>query len=177
MIDVKSKPCPFCGSSIPVVLTSNEYDGFRIVCRKCFALTDWFETEEEALAAWNRRAPYEDDDWFYLPKPKEAVVQYGSPQFEKTENGCKAKQSIEVIESAIRAWGDELNERVMKRICEVWNAKFEAETCRIVASSTDGLTTNEPKKWFELSCGHSFILYGLDTPAACPVCGRKCDYV
>lgn len=44
--------------------------------------------------------------------------------------------------------------------------------CKIVASSTDGLTTNDPKKWFELSCGHSFMLYGFDAPICCPVCGR-----
>ena len=47
--------------------------------------------------------------------------------------------------------------------------------CKVVASSTDGLTNDNPKKWFELSCGHTFMLYGLDAPVACPVCGRKVD--
>lgn len=44
--------------------------------------------------------------------------------------------------------------------------------CKVVASSTDGLTTAVPKKWFELSCGHAFKLDGLDAPVACPVCGK-----
>lgn len=168
MTDVKTKPCPFCGCPIPVVITVSEFDGFRLACRKCFALTDWFETEEKAVAAWNKRTPYEDDDWFYLPKPKNSIVQYGSPQIEKTENGYKAEQPIEIIESAICAWGDKLGEHVMKRIGEVW-----CGTCHIIASSTDGLCTDNPRHWFKLSCGHSFKLAGLKAPIACAVCGKR----
>lgn len=44
--------------------------------------------------------------------------------------------------------------------------------CKVVASSTDGLTSDNPKQWFELSCGHAFKLYGLGAPVACPVCGK-----
>ena len=43
---------------------------------------------------------------------------------------------------------------------------------KVVASSTDGLTTNEPRQWFKLSCGRSFKLDGLDAPMACPICGK-----
>ena len=57
-------------------------------------------------------------------------------------------------------------------IADELNAALCGGECKVVASSTDGLMTAEPKKWFELSCGHSFMLYGLDAPICCPVCGR-----
>lgn len=44
--------------------------------------------------------------------------------------------------------------------------------CRVVASATDGLTTESPRQWFELSCGHSLELDGLEPPACCPVCRK-----
>lgn len=57
-------------------------------------------------------------------------------------------------------------------ITDELNAALGSGECKVVASSTDGLTTDEPKKWFELSCGHSFMLYRLGVPICCPVCGR-----
>ena len=62
-------------------------------------------------------------------------------------------------------------ERYTQDIIGVLGILYGGE-CKVVASSTDGLTTDEPKKWFELSCGHSFMLYGLGAPICCPVCGR-----
>lgn len=131
-------PCPFCGGEAEVI--EADYGmymtGYAVCCRKCclkLGVTgrlgetyEWspvFNTEAEAIAAWNTRAPVEYEGWFYLPKPKNSLVRYGTPQIEKMENGYKAKQPIEVIESAIRAWGDELGEHIMKRICEVWNTR------------------------------------------------------
>lgn len=60
---------------------------------------------------------------------------------------------------------------------EIDSVDFVQErTCKVVASSTNGLITAEPQKWFELSCGHTFKLYGLGKPVACPVCGRKVNH-
>lgn len=47
--------------------------------------------------------------------------------------------------------------------------------CHIAASATDGLCSDSPRKWYELSCGHSFMLYGLEAPAACAVCGKAVE--
>lgn len=58
-------------------------------------------------------------------------------------------------------------------IADELNATLGGGECKVVASSTDGLTTDDPRQWFELSCGHAFKLDGLDAPVACPVCGRK----
>ena len=60
----------------------------------------------------------------------------------------------------------------MQTIADELNATFSSGTCRITASSTDGLCSDNPLQRFELSCGHSFTLYGLDAPVACPVCGK-----
>ena len=57
-------------------------------------------------------------------------------------------------------------------IADELNATLGSGECKVVASLTDGLTTNEPRKWFKLSCGHAFKLNGLDAPVACPVCGK-----
>lgn len=57
-------------------------------------------------------------------------------------------------------------------IADELNAALGGGECKVVASSTDGLTTDEPKQWFRLSCGHAFKLDGLDAPVACPVCGK-----
>ena len=116
-------PCPFCGGEAGVYLSGYGEAGgdYVIQCGCCAALSDGYDTEAEAIAAWDTRAPVEHDGWFYLPKPKENIVQHGDSRIEKTETGYKTTQHVEVIESAIRSWGDELGEYVMKRICEVWN--------------------------------------------------------
>ena len=48
------KPCPFCGSQG----TLNHYpgDGYLPMCTKCDGMVEkWFKTEDEAIAAWNKR--------------------------------------------------------------------------------------------------------------------------
>ena len=53
------KPCPFCGGE--GVVQRREYKGymetFGVVCFDCCAETrPFYNTEEEAIKAWNRRA-------------------------------------------------------------------------------------------------------------------------
>jgi ribosomal protein L37AE/L43A len=48
------RPCPFCSS-----LHTKAWDmqkGWRVVCEGCDATTAAFGSEDEALAAWNRRS-------------------------------------------------------------------------------------------------------------------------
>lgn len=51
------KPCPFCGGE-----AVNNFDGecYEISCELCFSGTDWFEIEDVAISAWNRRAEPEN---------------------------------------------------------------------------------------------------------------------
>ena len=44
--------------------------------------------------------------------------------------------------------------------------------CRVSGSATDGLMSEHPRKWWELSCGHSFEMDGLEPPECCPVCRK-----
>ena len=53
----KLKPCPFCGDfSISGVEEHGENAGeWYIYCTGCFTRTAYYNTEAEAIAAWNRR--------------------------------------------------------------------------------------------------------------------------
>ena len=50
------KPCPHCGGKAE--WDSADTDGScRIECTNCGATTSWLREDEDAIAAWNRRAP------------------------------------------------------------------------------------------------------------------------
>ena len=66
------KHCPFCGSNDVHMYAG--YDDYRdlfkeeyidrnihVVCKNCGAWTDYFDTEDDAANAWNRRAQDERD--------------------------------------------------------------------------------------------------------------------
>jgi len=111
------KPCPFCSGEAS--LYEEIPGGYIVQCHDCCAQVG-IMTKKHAIAAWNARVPVEYDGWFLLPKPKEAVVQYLGPQAVPTADGYKVQQPVEIMDRAIRSWGDELGKHVMERICEVW---------------------------------------------------------
>lgn len=123
------KPCPFCGGEAELVPTreTTVREWFvtcgNLECNVLACLTNRYYTEAEAIAAWNTRAPVEYDDWFYLPKPDENFVQYGTPRIEKTEIGYRVEQPVEVIEDTLLSWSNQLGDHIMKHLCEVWIAK------------------------------------------------------
>ena len=48
------KPCPFCGEEAEAL--HYEDDGYLPRCTVCNGMIEhWFETEEEASEAWNKR--------------------------------------------------------------------------------------------------------------------------
>lgn len=52
------KPCPFCGGKAEM-LTAESMNGgylFGIMCNDCRSRGDVYDTEAEAIAAWNSRA-------------------------------------------------------------------------------------------------------------------------
>ena len=63
------KPCPFCGKPVDMYKYDyNEYNeqgiqghevGFVIICFDCHIDMGEYNTEEEAIKAWNRRAEWD----------------------------------------------------------------------------------------------------------------------
>lgn len=148
-------PCPFCGGEAETLTAESMYGGylFGIMCNDCRSRGDVYDTEAEAIAAWNSRAPIEYDGWFYLPKPKEGIVDYGEPEITRTENGYKVWNTANVVDEAARRWGEELGEYVMQRICEIWNTRAE-RTCEFVDDSD-----SEPSPPKCSACGYDPGIY------------------
>ena len=59
------KPCPFCGGEADCNNAGFMKAGmpmWAVECLGCGAVTDFFETEEDAARAWNRRMTNEHND-------------------------------------------------------------------------------------------------------------------
>lgn len=58
----KLKPCPFCGGVTPRIFSSVSESAHFVVCtdNDCCVTGALKESEEDAIAAWNRRAGKED---------------------------------------------------------------------------------------------------------------------
>ena len=160
-------PCPFCGGNAR--LTTWTPTAASISCIMCGAHFNTY-TEAEAIAAWNTRTPIEYEGWFYLPKPKEGIVQYGEPEMTRTENGYKFRQTADVVAEAARKWGDELGEYVMRRICETWNTR-SAGTCEFKPFRGPISDTDEvgDRRGVCSECS----AYMHEQFNYCPNCGRK----
>lgn len=52
------EPCPFCGgdAELTVMLLEDGGAAYAVMCLDCRVETSFFTDEEEAAAAWNRRA-------------------------------------------------------------------------------------------------------------------------
>lgn len=48
------KPCPFCGGKAKIIQSSRR-TLFFTACEDCDADSDYYDTEEKAAEAWNRR--------------------------------------------------------------------------------------------------------------------------
>ena len=51
------KPCPFCGANNAAVQQYQTGRSIRysVVCKDCWAMTNVYDADNEAIAAWNRR--------------------------------------------------------------------------------------------------------------------------
>lgn len=54
MTETKLKPCPFCGGK-PDLGSYSSSGNWIVVCSKCEAETQVYETEQEVVKAWNAR--------------------------------------------------------------------------------------------------------------------------
>ena len=54
----KLKACPFCGEAAVVRRRNQDHimrDKYFVCCVKCKGKTKYYDTEEEAITAWNQR--------------------------------------------------------------------------------------------------------------------------
>ena len=168
-------PCPFCGGEANVIDHHNDDGSVSVGCNNdtClgFSGLGWlYKTEAEAIAAWNSRAAMEFDNWFYLPKPKEPIVEV--TETTHAWNGMKVKTDVfyQVQEQAVINWAKELDEHIIKRICEVWNSRAE-RTCKQEERGW-GTEGDHARVW--LTCGHDCMVPTVqDLPNYCPNCGAK----
>lgn len=166
-------PCPFCGGEAHIQVSKRwpddaeaAVDGYTAVCQNIDCIMGgndewWAETEAEAIEAWNTRAAYEMDGWFYLPKPKEQLFSY-TTGFTFDDLSLKSTGTVDVyaLTNAVKKWQEEsLNQHIIERICEVFKPE---RTCSDVAIEGE---------WFECSkCG---CVKQLIHPHYCPNCGAK----
>lgn len=69
MEEIELKPCPFCGATAegePLMNRVGIYQSeltkcFHVSCYKCGTTSNWYNTEKQAINAWNRRADNEKD--------------------------------------------------------------------------------------------------------------------
>lgn len=59
---IKLKLCPFCGHE-PGMYRYAANESYIIWCEKCGVKTDYYDTEEEAAIAWNKRYNEERNDY------------------------------------------------------------------------------------------------------------------
>lgn len=170
------KPCPYCGGEAYLNECPNCGELNMEVYHKEGCWMREYEGEydipanekEQYIATWNRRAAVELDDFFYLPKPRQQLCSITSG-LSFDDVGMKATGTIGACAfvDAILEWQEEmLNEKIVKRICEVWNPE---RTCRNV---------DEEYPYFKCSeCGCEAVVgyHGSDSglPNFCPNCGAK----
>lgn len=181
MAGTELKPCPFCGGE------PDEYEGEYgngIYCMECGAMVgepihlDFNVAErvsyEQAAKAWNTRAAMEFDGWFYLPKPKEPIVEV--TETTNTWDGTKVRTDVfyQVKKKAIVNWAKELDENIIKRICEVWDTRAERTCCMTDRGECSECGAYIVRAWTEV---HDFNgdmkRIDLRSHNYCPNCGAK----
>lgn len=95
------KPCPFCGGEAET-LTADSMNGgylFGIMCNDCRSRGDVYDTEAEAVAAWNTRS----DDY-------KQAAEYWQRMYEQAfaERTCEEFGSLRIWQEC-NVWSHELS--------------------------------------------------------------------
>lgn len=159
-------PCPFCGGEATVERIGKS--GYLYVACNTAYCCDFgkFNTEAEAIAAWNTRAAFEMDGFFYLPKPKQEIGFTSETMVQRTEHGYQMGAIAYVYDNALNEWKKQLNDYIIGRICDVFRTE---RTCK---------NTDDEFPYFQCSeCGCNAVVgYGSSgdgLPNYCPNCGAK----
>ena len=132
------KPCPFCGGEAEMLTAESMHGGylFGIMCDDCRSRGDVYDTEAEAIAAWNTRVDYHGyeqaaiEAWESI-KAWNSRAELGSElpydellrclendwNIRASWDGLRKFWSIELTEEGVRLRDAELNSRA-ERTCE-----------------------------------------------------------
>lgn len=151
-------PCPFCGSKNVETSYKDTFSGdFRrgVYCADCCGgIYPYYDTEAEAIAAWNTRATH------------------GTLTAEQVRMAI-FKGSVYASYDGAQYYASGID---MQAIADELNAELGSGTCKITATATNNLMYPDyMTKWYELSCGHSLTLKGYEAPKWCAVCGKAVE--
>ena len=85
----KLMPCPFCGGEAIRGMACHVHEGyaFRVECRKCKIVTPFYDTEAEAIEAWNRRVHIGDANEMRTAKVVNKEIDYRDDEYEHDRLG------------------------------------------------------------------------------------------
>ena len=122
-------PCPFCGGEAKMCHVTQLWepkDNYWAKCSNCHMSGKHYKTEAEAIAAWNTRAAYETDGYFFLPKPKERLYSLTETEPVFSDGYVKASFGVSVFDDAVKRWQHQIEENMerelLSRICEVFGS-------------------------------------------------------
>lgn len=162
------KPCPFCGERHVmheqghVIITETARSGprFGVRCYSCGGRIEFFETEAEAIEAWNTRAA--------------TTVGKVQVEIEPALRGTlTAEQVREAVESS--SWAEtssirEFNDSSWQAIADELNSRAE-RTCRMEYNEDWSGDELYPTEAYQCSVCGRITQEGL--PGYCPRCGAK----
>lgn len=158
-------PCPFCGVT-GEILSDGKHEWALFAHKDSCLFPNLHKHEIPAcdFEAWNTRAAYEMDGWFYLPKPKQQLFNYTTGfSFDDLSLKLTGTTDVYAITDAVQKWQEEaLNAQIIERICEVFKPE---RTCKCVYRDCgDGFGG-----YYCTSCGE----YMDASDRYCPNCGLK----
>ena len=130
------KHCPFCGGKSNIAKGQIEFWAY---CPHCGARTEFYETEQEAVAAWNRRNETELVNKFLINNDKNLIV-----KFERSEPNARMSFPIGISYDFdnIRDLNDvekevlsKLLTDVKKEICDDVHYESSSYSCRACESA------------------------------------------
>lgn len=91
--------CPFCGGEAETLTAESMYGGylFGIMCNDCRSRGDVYDTEAEAIAAWNSRADYHGYEQAAI-EAWESIKAWNS----RAEHGTMTAELVRAIEDVLR---------------------------------------------------------------------------
>lgn len=91
------RECPFCGGEVELWDNKLERRLYGVICKECDCMTPYFESEVEAIEAWNRREPI-DKIVEQLEERADKANDYwvdGLTYFDGKEDGIR--EAIEIV--------------------------------------------------------------------------------